>query len=467
MVRELMEPDPRPVIAFAGGGASAALAAVALLRATTWLRLPYRIVLVDEHGRHARGAAYSTTDDAHLLNAPVKTMSALPDQPGHLAGWLRRNGHPAGPETFPTRRVYGDYLARTLDETARWAHPYASLETRTARVESARPTAEAVELRLSGGGRLDAAALVVATGNSTEGSVLGRAAPPGTVTDPWHPREGVAALAGCERVLAVGTGLTMVDSALTLTGANPRAVVHAASRTGLLPHAHRPPLATPPGLVDLASGQNGPLPLRGLVRRLRAAVDAYPGDWRHVVDSLRPHTQTLWQGLSPDEQRCFLERLSRRWENARHRMAPETATRVTLLRATGRLRTHGGGVRGVVPAGSALRATLGDGSVVEVDAVLDCTGSAPGRAPLVARLLADGLARPDHLGLGVHTCPRGALVTPSGRVSRRLFALGPPRRGQLYETTAIPEIRDQAEQLAQRIADTVLRDRRDAPTAVV
>lgn len=464
MVRTLTESASRPVIAFAGGGASATLTAVALLRTTTWLRLPYQILLIDEHGRHARGAAYSTTDPAHLLNSPVKAMSALPDQPGHLARWLHQRDPTAGPDTFLPRRVYGDYLADTLIRTARWAHPHASVRTRTARVESARPEGDSVTLRLSDGTRLSAAALVVATGNTAApvGSTPGCGAVPGVVSDPWHPTAGLDALAGCERVLAVGSGLTMVDAALTLTRANPSAVVYAVSRGGRLPHPHQPPLTAPPGLVDL--GQEETLPLRTLVRRLRTAVAAYPGDWRHVIDSLRPHAQALWQGLSPAEQRRFLERWSRHWENARHRMAPRTAERIALLRAEHRLRLHSGGVRAVAPAGAALRAALGDGSVVDVDAVLDCTGAAPGRAPLITRMFADGLARPDPVGLGVYTCPRGALVSSRGAVSHRMFTLGPPRRGQLYETTAIPEIRAQAEQLAQRIADTVLRDRRDPPT---
>jgi uncharacterized NAD(P)/FAD-binding protein YdhS len=39
----------------------------------------------------------------------------------------------------------------------------------------------------------------------------------------------------------------------------------------------------------------------------------------------------------------------------------------------------------------------------------------------------------------------------SGRPSDTLFTLGPPLRGQLYETTAVPEIRDQAAALARRL----------------
>ena len=45
----------------------------------------------------------------------------------------------------------------------------------------------------------------------------------------------------------------------------------------------------------------------------------------------------------------------------------------------------------------------------------------------------------------------GAFRSRSGAPSRRLFTLGPPRFGELYETTAIPEIREQAHELANTL----------------
>ena len=45
----------------------------------------------------------------------------------------------------------------------------------------------------------------------------------------------------------------------------------------------------------------------------------------------------------------------------------------------------------------------------------------------------------------------GAVLDASGVPSDIIFTLGPPLRGQLYETTAIPEIRDQAAVLAGRL----------------
>ncbi len=157
--------DSGPVIAFAGGGASATLATVALLRATTWLGLRYHVVLFDEHGRHARGAGYPASEDSRLLDAPVKSMSALPDRPCHLMEWARWRGLACDPETRLPRAVYGDYLAETLAATASWAEPHATLRFRSERVEGAVLDGDAAEVGLARGTRLAVSAVVVATGD--------------------------------------------------------------------------------------------------------------------------------------------------------------------------------------------------------------------------------------------------------------------------------------------------------------
>ena len=87
--------------------------------------------------------------------------------------------------------------------------------------------------------------------------------------------------------------------------------------------------------------------------------------------------------------------------------------------------------------------------------LINCTGPASDITttsdPLLRHLLDAGLARPDPLRLGLDTDPRGALRGADGRAARDIFALGPLLRGSRYETTAIPEIRDQAAALAPHL----------------
>src|SRR5262249_13119353 len=80
------------------------------------------------------------------------------------------------------------------------------------------------------------------------------------------------------------------------------------------------------------------------------------GDWRRVIDSLRPVTQQLWRELSLPEKERFLTQYSRRWEVHRSRIAPEIATQLEALRAAGRLRVAAATVKDVGPTGARLAA---------------------------------------------------------------------------------------------------------------
>lgn len=68
--------------------------------------------------------------------------------------------------------------------------------------------------------------------------------------------------------------------------------------------------------------------------------------------------------------------------------------------------------------------------------------------PLARALMEKGLARPNDLGIGFATDRHGALLDASMCPSSVFFTIGPPRRGELFETTAVPELRVQAEELA-------------------
>ena len=88
--------------------------------------------------------------------------------------------------------------------------------------------------------------------------------------------------------------------------------------------------------------------------------------------------------------------------------------------------------------------------------VVDCTGPASSlaevRHPLVQSLLAQRLAVPDVLGMGFATDRDGALRGGAGGL---LFTLGTLRRGELWESTAIPELRTQARAVATRLVDSL------------
>jgi len=444
------------VIAIVGGGASGTLTAVQLLRQAARQRLDLRIDLIDRLGRHGLGQAYSTAHEAHLLNTAAGQMSALPDEPDHLIRWAGAPG-----EAFLPRRIYGQYLRETLAQARQQAQPAARLARINAEVTSiGRPEAgRAIRLTLADGW-LEADVAVLALGAMTAGLPFEAPASRQIIIDPWQPGA-LDEIRDNRPVVIVGTGLTMIDLAITISDQSPGSLIYAVSRHGLLPRSHPArPVPARPGRLAVLNAPRGHLRLAELMAQVRTAVAADPARWHDVIGSIRPYVPELWRALPDADKRLFLRHLARYWEIHRHLMPPVTAARLDALRRAGRLTVMAGRVTDVADAcGQFLvRIQGGDGVTareLEAGWIINAAGAATDIGattdPLLKNLLASGIVRPDPLRLGLDATAHGALISASGSASDIFYTLGPPLRGLWYETTAIPEIRGQAAALAARI----------------
>ena len=86
---------------------------------------------------------------------------------------------------------------------------------------------------------------------------------------------------------------------------------------------------------------------------------------------------------------------------------------------------------------------------LDVARVINCTGPACDYArldlPLVVQMRRAGWLVPDPLRLGIETADDGRLIGADGQPVDDLYTLGPLRRPAFWESTAIPEIRQQAD----------------------
>ena len=216
-------------------------------------------------------------------------------------------------------------------------------------------------MRFADGSRGRADRVVLALGNlPSRDPALAEGAwpedPSRYIRDPW--RSGALASRAPGPVLLVGTGLTMVDVALQLQAQTPdsrssRSRAAGCSRTRTASAAPRRPRAFPvpdptPSLLEL---------LR-FVRTAAVVAEVGGGDWRDAVNALRPVTSDLWKALPLEEQQRFVARLARFWDVHRHRLAPEVAAAVEVLRESGRLTFARGRIRSVADAGSAVEVTV-------------------------------------------------------------------------------------------------------------
>ena len=65
--------------------------------------------------------------------------------------------------------------------------------------------------------------------------------------------------------------------------------------------------------------------------------------------------------------------------------------------------------------------------------------------------MSSGIATSDREGLGLCADASGRLVNASARPDPRLVLVGALRRGELWESTAVPELREQARAAAQSL----------------
>ncbi len=432
-----------------GAGASGIILAAHLLR-----RSPGSTVRIFERsGQLGAGIAYATENPSHLLNVRASNMSAFPDQPDHFVNWLRSNdiaapGHSWEPHSFAPRKLYRSYLEHLIA-------PYLCEDATRLTVEKTgivdvalkdgRPT-----VTTENGDAFVADAIILATGNEAAIAKSGK-----HVTEYWSSN-GYFDVPTDAPVAIFGTGLSMIDSVLSLLDNGHRAEIYAISRRGLLPARHSPTQAYSIEADDLPVS----IGLSQLMKRVRAMMveaEKAGSGWRGVMDGLRPHTQHIWAGLPMSQRRSFLRHLRPWWDVHRHRMAPAVADRIEAAVNDRQLKVSAGHLVSVRDEGEGMEILYRPRRSEQVEklhvaTVIDCRGGNPRfsttRNTALIGLMEHGLARPDALDLGFDVTRDLRLLNARGEPSGPFFAIGPVTKGAFWEVTAVPDIRVQAERLS-------------------
>ena len=435
-----MKSDRRLPVAVIGGGFSGTMVAAQLARKGV------DAVLIDGSGRAGLGVAYSTREPAHVLNVRAEVMSAWP---GDLEDFVRLVEEEGGTRRdFVERRQFGRYLKAILEEGMATGR----LRLIERQAISAEPGEEGWTVSIENGETIEASGLVLAIGNQPPEPLPFARDCARVINNPWGA-EALTAVedlaASHEDVLLVGTGLTMVDAVLSLDAAGHRGRIVGLSRRGLIPRGHAEFTPAPVEAEEVPHGNVRAL--WGWLRHRGAEVG-----WRAAIDALRPHSQRLWQSLPTGEQKRFARHARPWWDVHRHRIAPEVAQRLHEMVAEGRLEIVAGRIQSVQEEGGLLEVAYrrrGSSRVVEgrFAYMINCTGPlgtiSRTRDPMLKGMLADGLARPDQLGIALDVDDRSRLVG-----AKRAWAMGPLTKGRYWEIIAVPDIRYQAAAVAEDIA---------------
>nr|WP_321984995.1 FAD-dependent oxidoreductase [uncultured Lichenicoccus sp.] len=456
-----------PGIAIVGAGFSGTLLALHLLQ-----RVPpqTRVVLIERNAQFGRGPAYATGNSSHVLNVPAGKMSAFHSRPLDFLQWLQglppeeMCGVDATATTFVPRRMFGRYIRHLLNQEVKARNHGDQFELIRGDVTDIAPNGGGLSLTLDRNRTVEVDRAVLAIGNFPP-------APPPVADmwfydspsyrpDPWAA-DTLDDLDPDLSVLLIGTGLTTIDTVISLLDQGHRGPITALSRRGLVPHRH----ASSPPPPDMPESDSFPTRVNDLARALRDGsrrCRALGGNWHTVIDELRPITTELWQAMCTKDRARFLRHMRPWWDVHRHRVAGPVADRIDAARASGKLRIRAGRIREYRERPDGLidihyRPRFGNGlESITAGRVVNCAGPDADysriRDPLVRSLLAKGLVRPDPLCLGLDVTANCATLGKDGSISRRLFAVGPVTKGTFWEMTAVPDIRQQAEFLAGQLA---------------
>jgi uncharacterized NAD(P)/FAD-binding protein YdhS len=440
-----------PVVAVIGAGFSGLMTAMNLLRAPPD---NLKVILIERRSTIGLGAAYATADPCHRLNVRAGNMSAWPDRPEDFVTWLKAREILIGPDGFATRGEYGRYLQSLLLSQL----PQAGASSRLSIVHAEITAIEAVgagwTLTRTTGSAIMADAVILALGNARphrpDAVDPELECSPAYIADPWR-WDSRKLLDGHGPILMLGTGLTMVDMALSLARVAPDRPMIALSRRGLTPRDH-----------DGAAFQSLPAPPASSLSPVEALAwlreAAARHGWRTAVDAVRPVTQALWRNWTLKERAGFLRHARVLWDTHRHRLSPKVAERFAQMLADGSLR---------IIAGKLEHARLAHGGGLEVtwrprgkletehlsaDLMVNCTGPSmnieQSSEPVIVDMISRGLIRADPLRMGLDIVDGYRVARADGRPEMTLLAVGPPTQGALWEISAVPDIRIQAAEVA-------------------
>ncbi|MET4692054.1 putative NAD(P)/FAD-binding protein YdhS [Sinorhizobium fredii] len=449
-------------VAVVGSGFSAIAVTIHLLRL---LPRSASIAVVGDDPGFGRGTAYRTEFYVHRLNVPAGRMSVFPEQPDDFVRWLEEHHRQTSADGFATRGDYGLYLRDRLASLLRDEDRRARFDFIKAKATNCIQCSDTgVVFHLDNGARLGARNVVLCLGVGNADLPLERGkidagAEKRIIRNPWR-LSWLSKVGGGDRICILGSGLTMIDQVLALRVHGHRGPIRVLSRRGLLPRAHAPAgERSPPIEPELARSRDISALLAGFRRQVGGGAD-----WRGLMDGLRPITQRLWQSLTQDQRARFLRHGLAWWNVHRHRIAPEVAWRFDALRKDGIVAVHAGFLEAIEEDARAASVSYrerqsGRHLSFNADWIVNCTGmerAGVAHSPLLNKMQRQGLITKDALGLGLSVDGDSRVLGGNGEPQPGLYAVGALTAGQFWEITAVPDIRVQAQAVANAIAATLL-----------
>ncbi len=462
-------------IGIIGGGFSGTMLAVHLIKN---VNIPITIKFINETDVLNTGIAYNPYSKKALLNVVSSRMSAFTSDPNHFLNWVMRQDHFRDKDStlignsFLPRYLYGEYLKEIWKDVLKLADEKSiKVEVLNTSVKDLTLLTNSIQIELNDKSRLPVDYCVIASGNHLPGNPKIKSSffniNANYFQNPWDIHS-VSEINSKEPVLILGNGLTMVDTVIGLLENGFRGKIMSISPNGfnILPHRHNGLLY--PKLAEEITDQTSLFDLVKLFNKHMKLIREYGLSAEPLIDSLRPLTQTIWKRLTVDEKRIFMSRIRHLWGVARHRIPLHIHDKLQQLRIEGRLHIISGNLIDIIVNEGHTIALFYDKRQKQtvklaVSRIINCTGPETDLLKLednyLKNALLKGILCQDELKLGINTDPDTfEVLNPKGKIQSGLYAMGSNLKGLLWESTAVSELRVQAEKIAEHISRNMLQD---------
>jgi uncharacterized NAD(P)/FAD-binding protein YdhS len=452
-----------------GGGVSSLLICQQLLSITNFSCI---IQIIHSNLNFPKGTAYSPLSDRLLLNVPAGKMTLLLDEPMHFVEWLKLNNYYNEhqnnmKEVFVSRAIYGKYIDFVWNIISKNAvdskHSITRINDKVIAIKNINTFEyECVTNKNS----YVSNAIILATGNEAPRnpfvSNMNYVHSTRYYQNPWCVQINTLNPDNQLPIVILGTGLSMVDTVLELNHYFPSTKIYALSRKGYSILAHNLTQNSNRNEVDFEINEsNSLLDLLSNVNKYRKNAIKNGSGIDQLFQSIRSKTNHIWLSLTDNEKKQFYNRLRHMWGVARHRVPNQSYDQIQRLRQLNLLE--------IVPVkllsinenenGLTVEFTNGNNqnkSSIDCSFVINCTGPESDILKMDNELLInlhkEGLIQNDPLHLGALADEETLeFLSRNGQRQTNFFGIGNILRGTFWESTALEELRIQANQIKQSL----------------
>lgn len=436
-------------IAVIGGGFSGLCLLAEIVRQAD---VPLHVAIYEPFAKLGRGLAYSTTNRGHLLNVRAEAMGLYSHYPEEFSAWLADNYPGYGPRDFVPRDIYGEYIDQIKIRIFRQgAEKGIHILHFDHTVKTVVPSGRNFIVITDKGLNTEYSAVILACGNSCprmpemEDGVRENEK---WWHNPYVPGKEIDSQK-VGHIVILGSGLSMIDALVTCDSQGYTGTITVISPHACVPEPHKNKpesfIWSPDNLENISSASCLLLAIRSHMKLNH--------DWRDILDGLRPHANDLWRRWTPEMRRKSY-RFMYLWNIHRHRIPESMHDHFAFLKEQGRLKLFNARAIGVKKSGDLLCVQTSKGDVL-AHLVMNCMGY---DYPLSTSIssFAKHLLKTEQINLVDHAPVPDFLQDGFALMQKReLYALGPIWQGYLIESTAVREIRMQAERIARRLVETV------------